>query len=155
MSAPHSIYIEAPVKKVFDFFKDPRNSQMLGTEPRFQLTQVHLTEEGLGTFWVASFKLPGARAEFFGVYTEFVPNKRIVERYSLAFEGTWTHTFDAEGSGTRVTVQRHPRSFWRLGPFDKLVDLREGPASERYLAKLKEFMEADSAPVSPAAKGSS
>lgn len=145
MSATHSIYIEAPVEKVFDFFKDPRNSQSLGTEPRFQLTQVHLTEEGLGTFWVASFKLPGGvRAEFFGVYTEFVPNERIVEKYSLAFEGTWTHTFHPEGAGTRVTVQRHPRSLWRLGPFDKLIDLREGPASERYLAKLKDFMETSS-----------
>lgn len=79
------------------------------------------TEEGLGTFWVASFQLPGGRAEFFGVYTEFVPNRRIVEKYSLAFEGTWTHTFDPEGSGTRVTVHRHPRSFWRLGLFDKLA----------------------------------
>jgi uncharacterized protein YndB with AHSA1/START domain len=147
MSATHSIYIEAPVEKVFDWYKDPRNSQMLGTEPRLQLTQVHVTEKGLGTFWVASMTLPGFRVEFFGVFTEFVPNKRIVERYSLPFEGTWTHTFDPEGSGTRVTLQRHPRSFWRLRLFDKLVDLREGPASERYLAKLKEFMEASSAPT--------
>lgn len=84
------------------------------------------------------------------MYTEFVPDKRIVEKYSLAFEGTWTHTFDPEGSGTRVSVHRHPRSFWRLGPFDKLVDLREGPASERYLAKLKEVMEASSAPATAA-----
>ena len=150
MSATQSIYIEAPVEKVFDFFKDPRNSQMLGTEPRIQLTQVHLAEEGLGTFWVASFKLPGGRAEFFGVYTEFVPNKRIVEKYSLAFEGTWTHSFAPEGSGSRVSVQRHPRSFWRLGLFDKLVDFREGPASERYLAKLKKVMEAGSAPTKTA-----
>ncbi len=108
---------------------------------------MHLAEEGLGTFRVASFKLPGGRAEFFGVYTEFVPNERIVEKHSLAFEGIWTHTFAPEGSGTRVTVHRHPRSFWRLGPFDKLVDLREGPASEQYLAKLKSVMEASSASV--------
>lgn len=147
MPAARSIHIDAPVEKVFDFFKDPRNSQSLGTEPRLELTQSHVTDEGVGSFWVCTMNLPGFRVEFFGVYTEFVPNERIVEKYSLAFEGTWTHTFAPEGSGTRVTVQRQPRSFWRLRPLDAIVDLREGPASDRYLAKLKEVMETTAAPA--------
>lgn len=57
-------------------------------------------------------KLPGVRYECFGVFTEFVPNKRIVGRWSLAIEESETYTFDTEGSGTRLTIQARPRSLW-------------------------------------------
>ena len=147
MSATHSIYIEAPVEKVFDWFKDPRNWLTLNPAGE-ELTDVHVTPEGLGTFHVWTIKaLPGVRYQCFGVFTEFVPNKRIVNKWSLAFEGSEIATFDAEGSGMRVTLQCHRRSFWRLWPLNKLADRFEGRESERALAKLKEFMEASSAPV--------
>jgi hypothetical protein len=110
---------------------------------------VHVTPEGLGTFHVWVLKpLPSVRYECFGVFTEFVPDKRIVDKWSLALEGSETYTFDAEGSGsgTRLTIQTHPRSFWRLWPLDKLVGRFEGRENERVLAKLKDFMEASSGP---------
>ncbi len=147
MSATRSIYIEAPVEKVFDWLKDPRNWATLNPAGE-ELTDVHVTREGLGTFHVWTIKaMPGVRYECFAVRTEFVPNKRIVDEWSLAIEGSETYTFDAEGSGTRVTLQTHPRSFWRLWPLNKLVGRVEGRENERALAKVKDFMEASSAPV--------
>ncbi|HCU95079.1 MAG TPA: hypothetical protein DHU96_21165 [Actinobacteria bacterium] len=81
------------------------------------------------------------------MFTEFVPNKRIVDKWSLALEGSETYTFDAEGSGTRLTIQTHPRSFWRLWLLDKLVDRFEGRENERVLGRLKKFMEATGGPA--------
>ncbi len=148
MSATHSIYIEAPVEKVFNWFKNPGNWLALNPAAGEELTDVHLTPEGLGTFHVWTIKpLPGVQYQCFGVFTEFVPNKRIVDKWSLAFEGNEISTFDAEGSGTRVTLQCHRRSLWRLWPLGELADRFEGRESERALERLKKLMEATDAPV--------
>lgn len=150
MSAAQSAYIEAPVERVFDWFRNPGNwlASLNPDSRREETTQVHVTEEGLGTFHVWAMKpLPGVRFEPFAVCTEFVPNQRIVDRWSLPFYGTYTYTFDAEGSGTRVTLQRHPRGLWRRWPLDKLVDQFEGPSNEKFLGKLKEFMESTVTPA--------
>ncbi len=63
----------------------------------------------------------------------------------MALEGTETYTFDAEGSGTGVTVQHQRRSLWRLRLLDKLVDQAEGRVNERALERLKERMESTGA----------
>lgn len=153
MSASHSIYIEAPVEKVFDWFRDPRNFLTLdpAATRREEVIEAHVTEEGVGTFHVWAMKpLPGVRFQVFGVYTEVVPNRRIVDKWSTAMEGDEVYTFDFEGTGTRLTVQRHPRSFWRLWLFDKLVDQFEGREDERALARLKKVMEETAAPAAVA-----
>ncbi len=62
-------------------------------------------------------------------------------------EGEEIYTFDAEGSGTRVTIQPHRASIWRLRLLDKLVDQFERPEQERALAGLKKVMEATGAPA--------
>lgn len=127
MSATQSTHIEAPVEKVFDWFRDPRNWPTLNPASQEAVTQAHVAPEGLGTFHVWSLKpLPGVRFECFGVFTEFVPNKRIVDKWSMALEGTETYTFDTEGSGTRVTLERQRRFIWHLGLLDTLVDQVEG-----------------------------
>jgi hypothetical protein len=152
MSAEQSIYIEAPVEQVFDFCRDPRNWPSLAPPRlarRVEMTHVHVTGEGLGTSYVWVLHLPGVRVESFGVFTEFVPNERIVEKTSVAFEGAWHYTFAREGSGTRLTMQRRPRSFWRLRLFDRLVDRFDGPATEKFLAQMKEAVEAIAAPATP------
>jgi hypothetical protein len=153
MSAAQSIYIEAPVERVFDWFRDPRNWLTLTpAPPRWEeIASAHVTEEGLGTFHVwAMTPLPGVRFEPFAVCTEFVPNKRIVDRWSLPFYGSYTYSFDAEGSGTRLTLQRHPRSFWRLRPLDRLVDRFETRSNEQFLGKLKTLLESTDAPAKSA-----
>lgn len=151
MSATQSIYIEAPVEKVFDWFKNPRNWPTLNPAGHEEITHAHVTPEGLGTFHIWVLKpLPGVRYECFGVFTEFVPNERIVDKWSLSLEGSETYTFDTEGSGTRVTLQRDRRSIWRVKLLDKLVDQAEGRESERFLERLKELMESTGAPPTAA-----
>ena len=148
MSASQSIHIEAPVAEVFDWFRNPRNWVTLNPAAarREEITEAHVTPEGLGTFHVWALKpLPGVRIEVFGVFTEFVPNQRIVDRWSMAMEGTETYLFDVEGSGTRLTLQRRRRSFWRLRFFDALVDRFEGPENEQVLVRLKKLMESTGA----------
>lgn len=145
MSASHSISIDAPVEKVFDFFKDPRNWLALNPDvaEREELLAAHVTQEGLGTFHVWALKpMPGLRYRCFGVFTEFVPNERIVDTWSLAIEGEETYTFAAEGSGTRMTIQPRRGSIWRLRLLDTLVDRFERGEQERSLAMLKKVMEA-------------
>ena len=92
--------------------------QLADVEPTSQEDgrPAHVAPEGLGTFHVWSLKpLPGVRFECFGVFTEFVPNKRIVDKWSMALEGTETYTFDTEGSGTRVTLE-HANESSHLAP---------------------------------------
>lgn len=150
MAVKYSVHVEAPVEKVFDWFKDPRNWATTAPNERVQQTQVHVTREGLGTFYVWSAMLSGLRVEGFGVFTEFIPNRRIVDKQSQAFEGTWTYTFDPEGSGTRLTMERQPRSFWRLPLFDWLWYRVEGPMWERSNAKLEEILGATGTPANVA-----
>lgn len=153
MSATQSVYIEAPVEKVFDWFKNPRHwlELNLPAQRREELIDVHLAPEGVGTFYTWALKpMPGLRFEIFGVFTEFVPNRRIVDKWSVAMEGSYTYTFDAEDSGTRLTLQRHPRSFWRLWPLETLVDRLEGPQDKRFLERLKKLMEASGTPANAA-----
>ena len=67
---------------------------------REELADVHVTREGVGTFHVWVIKpLPGVRFECFGVFTEFVPNKRIVDKWSLALEGSETYSSTPRAPG--------------------------------------------------------
>ena len=151
MSETHSVYIEAPVEKVFDWFKDPRNWLTLNPTTREEITQSHVTPGGVGTFHVWKIRpVPGVQFEVFGVFTEFVPNKRIVDKWSMALEGTETYTFDPERSGTRVTLSRQRQSFWRLKAFDKLVDQAERREDHRALEWLKALMESSGTPATTA-----
>ena len=150
MTVRYELQIEAPVEKVFDFFKDPANWPKAAPDERVGQTLVHVTQEGLGTFYVWSARMAGLRLEGFGVFTEFVQNERIVDTQSWAFEGSWTYTFEREGSGTRLTLERHPRSFWRLPLFDRLWYRLEGPMWERSNARFEAVIEASAAPATGA-----
>ena len=136
-----SIHIEAPVEKVFDFFKDPRNMQELAVTTPFAVKDVKLTEEGVGSYYGWVFKTPGLRIEGFDVYTEFVPNQRITDKCSWPLFGDFTFSFAPEGSGMQLTTETHHRSIWRLPPLKELVDLVQSMASERFLSAVKAKME--------------
>ena len=149
MSATCSVYIEAPVEKVFAFYQDPRKAWEMTNAG--ELIDVKMTEEGVGTYYSWGMRLlPGLRWEGFGVFTEFVPNKRITDRSSESFIGTWTYTFEPEGSGTRVTAQRHPVSSRALRPIDRLIDrVFRQHAEKREFTTLKALLETST--TSPAA----
>ena len=136
-----SIHIEAPVEKVFDFFKDPRNVLGITAAP-FAVKDVKLTEEGVGTYYTWASKTPGLRFEGFDVYTEVIPNQRITDRSSSGIPGDWTFSFEPEGSGMRLTAEVHHRSFWRIPPLRELVEGVQLPIAGRFLSAVKAKMEA-------------
>jgi hypothetical protein len=146
MSVKQSIFIEAPVQRVFDFYRDPRNAwsvmpdQMAG---RGELTGVRITEDGVGTYYSWAVKVAGLRVTGFDVFTDLVPNERITDRSSSAFVGTWTTTFEPEGSGTRVTEERHPSSSRALRAVDRLTDRVRSRLDRQSLEKAKVRLETE------------
>ncbi len=136
-----SIHIEAPVEKVFDWFKDPRNEWDIRALP-FAFKDVKLTDEGVGTYYGWVSKTPVLRMEGFYVYTEFVPSQRITQRSSLAMDGDSTYSFEPEGSGMQLTIENHPRSFWRIPPLKQLAEWVQSMAFGRLMSALKATMEA-------------
>lgn len=136
-----SIHIEAPVEKVFDFFKDPRNMQKAAAMP-FAFKDVKQTENGVGTYYSWVTKTPGLRIEGFDVYTEVIPNQRITDKCSSSLLGDWTFLFEPEGTGMQLTLEGHHRSLWRMPPFKELVEWVQGTAIERTLSTVKAEMEA-------------
>ena len=153
MSVKQSIYIEAPVEKVFDFCKDPRKTWAAmpeGVAGSGELSDVTMTAEGVGTYYSWTMKVAGLRVEGFNVFTEFIPNQRITDRSSRTFVGTWTVTFEPEGTGTRVTEWRHPVSFPPMRPLDRLMDRFRMSLEQQSLAKMKEALEKSGAPETSA-----
>ena len=135
-----SIHIEAPVEKVFDFIKDPRNVPEGMTVP-FEVKDVKLTEEGVGSYYSWASKTPGLRFEGFDVYTEFIPNQRITDRSSSSLAGDFITSFEPEGSGMKLTMETHHGSFWRIPPLRQLVDWGQSMISERFMSAVKAQME--------------
>ena len=94
MSVVQGIHVEAPVEKVFDFWKDPRKQWTLAPDKRITLTEVNVTDEGVGMYYNWRAHIAGITVEGFDVFTEFVLNQRITDKSSRAFDGTWTFTFE-------------------------------------------------------------
>jgi Polyketide cyclase / dehydrase and lipid transport len=140
MTYTHHTHIEAPVEKVFTFFKDPKNWQELPHADQFK--QFNVTEEGVGTYYRVVLPIPGIRIEAFGVFTEFIPNQRITDKSSLSLAGTLTFSFEPEGSGMKLTMESHPRSFWRIPPLKELAEWIMARRHKRYMSALKAKMEA-------------
>jgi hypothetical protein len=140
MAYRYSIHVEAPVEKVFDFFRDPGNWH--STEPEgIEFKDVRLTQEGIGTHYSWSAKFAGFSLEGFDVFTEFIPNQRITDRSSSSLEGTWTYLFEPDGSGTMLTVENRVRSFWRIPPLERLLEWAAAKTHEPRFARLKEALE--------------
>lgn len=136
-------HIEAPVETVFDFFFDPRKSEGLdpfGTEYR----EVKMTKEGTGSYFSWRVKMAGVPLEGFDVYTDVVPNKHITDKSSNALVGTWDYTFEPEGSGTKLTMEHHSRSFWGIPPLGYLNDLALTRMTESFMRQVKDRLEASS-----------
>lgn len=135
-----TMHIDAPVEKVFPFFKDPKalaDISVMETE----YFDVKETRQGTGTFFSWRSKIAGIPFEGFEVYTDVVPNKHITEKSSRAMMGTWDYDFEPEGKGTKVTMRHHPRSFWRLPPVSYLMALVQSRMMASFAPQVKERIE--------------
>jgi uncharacterized protein YndB with AHSA1/START domain len=146
MAAKMSFHIDAPVEKVFDYFKDPRNQV---DAPPFSDMEVHdakMTKEGVGTYYSWSVKMAGIPVKGFEVFTDFVPNKHITERSSNPMVGTWEYTFEPEGPGTKLTMEHRQESLWALPPLRNLVDYATPMMSRRFMEAIKAELEEPAVP---------
>jgi ligand-binding SRPBCC domain-containing protein len=141
MSYTQRLHVEAPVEKVFEFFRDPANWNRL-TDGEVVYKDVRRTPEGLGTSYTWSTRLAGVPIEGFNVFTEFVPDRRITDRCSRSFEGTWTYAFEPEGSGTRITLANQAGRPWTLPVLSRLMDWVTARTHEPVMARFKALMEA-------------
>jgi uncharacterized protein YndB with AHSA1/START domain len=139
--ATTSLHIEAPVETVFGYFKDPTALADI-TVMDIEYYDVKQTDDGTGTHFSWRSKVAGIPFEGFEVYTDVVPNKHITERSSLAVMGTWDYSFEPEGTGTKVTMEHHPRSFWQLPPLTYLLDLATARMTASFAPRVKERIEA-------------
>lgn len=138
MAARQSFYIDAPVETVFDYIKDPNQQREAAL---YDLHDVKVTKEGVGTHFAWSFKVAGLRLEGFEVLTEVVPHKHITERSSVALTGRWDYDLEPEGTGTRLTITLQPQSFWRLPPLDRLVGLAFPRVSKAVMSRWVKAIE--------------
>lgn len=145
MSAKMSYHIDAPVESVFDYFKDPTNQVDAPPFNEMKVHDVKMTKEGVGSFYSWSVKMFGIPVKGFDVITDFVPNKHMTEQSSNAMVGTWDYTFEPEGSGTKLTMEHHQRSFWALPPLRNLVDYALPRLSKSFVEAVKGELEGGTA----------
>lgn len=138
MTVTRSWHVDAPVETVFDFFKDPGKWEKVAL---FDLKDVKVTKDGVGTNYEWNYKLGALRLGGFEVLTEVEPYKRIVERSSMSMVGKWFYTFRPEGKGTRVTIGVQPRSFWSIPPLARLVEMGVARMGETAMPRYIEAME--------------
>ncbi|MGE5287625.1 MAG: hypothetical protein ACM3ML_10565 [Micromonosporaceae bacterium] len=75
MAYRQSIHVEAPVKKVFDFFTDPNNCRHV--QPKgIELKGRQTHPRGLGTHYGWAAKMAGLSIEGFDVFTELMTLSR-------------------------------------------------------------------------------
>lgn len=103
-----SIYIDAPVEKVFEFYTNPANWESIA--PSWldaKYLDVKTTPEVKGTTFSYKAKMAGlVDMEGAGEFTDAVPNRRIVLRDTgrTGQTETMTFLFEPVGSGMTLTV---------------------------------------------------
>jgi uncharacterized protein YndB with AHSA1/START domain len=143
MVARMSSYIDAPVEKVFDFFQDPTSQIDNPPFGEMKVYDVTRTKEGVGTHYSWTVKMAGVPLSGFAVYTEFVPNERIVEKDSRSFVGEWEYTFAPDGSGTRLTMEHRQRSLWAFPVLSTAVDYGVKRLNRLFIESVKAKLEAE------------
>lgn len=141
MTYRQSFHVAAPVAEVFGFFSDP--SRWAELEPEgVRFRDVVLTAEGVGTHYSWTARIAGVPMQGFNVFTEFVPERSITDRSSSSLEGTWTYSFEPDGSGTQLTVENRLGARWRLPLLERVLDRVTASTHAPRFERLKRMLEA-------------
>lgn len=110
----HSIHIDAPVQKVFDYLEEP--SHLMAGAPGDDVTveTVHRTPEGAVTTYECRYRELGMHLTATITRVEYVADKRIVERSSMGV--VWTLSFEPDATGTTLTYS------WDASTLMKMLD---------------------------------
>lgn len=98
-----SIFINAPVEKVFEYHTNPVNNPEYW--PSFvEAKDIEDAPSGGKNFsWV--YKMAGIRLEGTSEAIEYVPNKRYVTKSKGGVESAFTYRYEPEGEGTRLSME--------------------------------------------------
>ncbi len=139
-----SVYIEAPVERVFPFVKDITNWGALAPwwvavtyEP------VDITPGGTGTLSYRGKALRVIDDSGTGEITEVIENGRFVYRDADSFQGTSTFLFEPVGAGTTVTVvnERNSSGAERIPVVGRFAGWILDQHDDQVLRRLKILME--------------
>lgn len=115
-----SVHIAAPVEKVFDYVKDPRNQweayELAGKNTIAEKDVAPDAGQGSTWTWQGHFLF----IPIHGTMTreEYVPNKRIVDHSTTGV--LWTYTFEPDDAGTTLTMEVEVSS--KMPFLDKVED---------------------------------
>ena len=138
-SLTNSIHIDAPVREVFAYVRDPSNFNQLMPDVTF--SDVSLTPDGVGTTYRFETRVAGLPIRGRGEYTEFTPDRHIHDDTSVASEGAFDWTFEPEGEGVRVTITHSPGRYWGLPIIGRLLADNYEQMDRSVLARLKTRLE--------------
>ena len=141
-SLTNSILIDAPVGQVFAYVKDPSNFNQLMPDVTF--SDVSLTPDGVGTTYRFETRVAGRPIRGRGEYTDFTPDQHIHDETTVASEGSFDWTFEAEGDDVRVTITHHPGRYWGLPIIGRLLAANYEQMDRQVLARLKSRLEGHS-----------
>jgi carbon monoxide dehydrogenase subunit G len=98
-----SIYINAPVEKIFTFLADPCNLPEVW--PSMVATQVTgITHTGGQNFnW--EYKMAGMRIQGESEVLEHIPNQKVITQSKKGIESKFIWRYQPEGKGTRLQVE--------------------------------------------------
>lgn len=136
-----SIVINAPVEKVFGYIDDPTHT------PEWipgMIEVMDVTGQGAGKRFRWAYKLAGLRFQGESTWTEYIPNKRIVDQSRGGIVSTWTYAFAPEGGGTRLSLMvEYTVPMPVLGKLaEALVRRQNEREADLAMANLKAILEA-------------
>ena len=138
----HSIKINAPVEKVYDFMLNPETLPEIWPS----LVEVKNIKElpNGGYSWDFVYKMAGMRLSGSSEQIEVVPNERTVSQTTGGIKSTITWTYQPEGDGTNVTSNvEYTVPVPLLGKLaDSIIVKMNQNEQEVVLANLKARMEA-------------
>mgnify|MGYP001825925249 FL=1 len=99
----HSITINAPTEKVFEYIDNPLN------DPEWMIGMMEVTEveglPGVGRHFHWTFKMVGIPLKGQSTTIEHVPNRRTVTESQGGVSSTWAADVEPEGNGTKLTMK--------------------------------------------------
>jgi hypothetical protein len=138
-SLTNSIHIDALVAEAFACVRDPANFDQLMPDVTF--SDVSLTPDGVGTTYRFETRVVGLPIRGQGEYTEFIPDRHIHDDTTVASEGSFDWTFEAEDEGVRVTITHSPGKYWGWPIIGRLIAANYEQMDREVLARLKSRLE--------------
>jgi uncharacterized membrane protein len=98
-----TIYINAPVEKVFAYMEDASNLPEIWPS-MVEVNNIQAEQKGFATYdW--TYKMAGVQIRGASKTLEYVPNKRIVVINEKGIESKFTWDYSPESNGTKLSVE--------------------------------------------------